>query len=375
MLFPTQLQDILAKIDKVDPVAYSRNRNYTDGAVTGLSPYISRGVISVKQVLENVLSRGYHPAAIEPFIKELAWREYFQRTWQTLEDDIFEDIRIVRNGLWRKGVPLSILKASTGIEAVDDAISNLYNTGYMHNHLRMYTASITSNISRCHWTEGAKWMYYHLLDGDIASNTCSWQWVTGHFSNKQYYCNQENINTYTGSYQRGTFLDVPYSDLPAAEIPQHLSDISIPELQTVLPEKKVPELDPGLPLLVYNSYNLDPLWRSKQKANRLLLLEPSHFRVHPVSENVIRFLISLADNIPGIQIFTGEFYEIPHIHKFPEVYSKEHPAFKHYSGIKEQREWIFPSTGRFHSSFFQFWKHHKKNLEGNYLREPLLKTA
>jgi deoxyribodipyrimidine photo-lyase len=72
----------LEKLDEIDPVKYGRTRNYVNGAVTCLSPYISRGVISTKQVLEVVLEKGYPISEIESFVKELCWRDYFQRVGQ-----------------------------------------------------------------------------------------------------------------------------------------------------------------------------------------------------------------------------------------------------------------------------------------------------
>ncbi|MBE2229210.1 MAG: deoxyribodipyrimidine photolyase [Chitinophagaceae bacterium] len=373
MFFPKSYSAILQRMNQADPLAYGRTRNYLNGHITRLSPYISRGVISVKQVLESVLVKGYRLEEIEPFVKELAWREYFQRTWQHLEDGIFEDIRIRRTNTSRKNVPVALLNATTGIEAVDTGIRELVNTGYMHNHMRMYTASIACNIGQTHWPEPARWMYYHLLDGDLASNTCSWQWVSGQFSNKQYYCNQENINKYTGSKQRNSFLDKPYADLPGMEIPASLQEGKIPEWHTPLPETTLAPLDPSLPLLLYNSYNLDPEWRKNMKANRVLLLEPSHFRQFPVSSRVIQFITALGQNIPGLQVFCGELASIPGLHQFPAVYSKEHPAFRHYPGIKDERDWIFPATGRFYDSFFQFWKQQEKFLQAN--RQPVRQTA
>lgn len=374
MQFPTQYEAILSKIDQLDPVEYGRTRNYLNGQVTRLSPYISRGVISVRQILDQVLARGYDPREISAFIKELAWREYFQRTWQVLGDDLFDDIRISRTRITRKQIPASLTTGSTGIEAIDQGIEDLIKTGYMHNHLRMYVASIACNIGHSHWPEAAKWMYYHLLDGDLASNTCSWQWVSGHFSAKPYYCNQENINKFTGSRQTGGFLDTSYEALPGLDIPEALKQSLLPQLETKLPETVVPDLDPALPLLIYNSYNLDPEWKKGMNANRVLLLEPSHFSEFPVSEKVIRFVLELSRNIPGIRVFTGELRQLPHVNKFPEIFSKEHPAFRYYPGIKDQRDWIFPDSGKFHSSFFQFWKYHEKRLSNKPVI-PLLKTA
>ena len=296
-------------------------------------------------------------------IQQLAWREYFQRVWQFMEDDMFDDIRHRYTGIRHKKMPIALTTASTGIESVDNAILELYETGYMHNHLRMYTASIACNISKAHWQVPSEWMYYHLLDGDLASNTCSWQWIAGNFSSKQYFCNQENINKYTGSKQRHTFLDKAYDELPAMDIPGILSKTTSLQLTTSLPDSKISGIDTTLPLLLYTSYNLDPEWRKDIKANRILLLEPSHFRQHPVSEKVVAFILELAKNIEGLQIFVGEVNKIPGINQFPSIYSKEHPAFKHLPGIKDERDWIFPEVNGFYNSFFSFWKKCEQTLK------------
>ena len=207
MTFPTVYEDIIEKMNAIDAIAYGKSRNFINGAVTYLSPYISRGVISTRQVAEMIENKGYTNEQSEKLIQELAWRDYFQRVWQNLEEDMFEDIRHRYTGVKHRNMPTAISNANTGIDAIDKGITTLFETGYMHNHLRMYTASITCNIAKANWQLPAQWMYYHLLDGDLASNTCSWQWVAGSFSSKQYYCNQENINKYTGSNQTGTFLD------------------------------------------------------------------------------------------------------------------------------------------------------------------------
>jgi len=178
-MFNTDYQDILDQMESIDPVAYGKTRNFVDGAVTKLSPYISRGVISTKQVFQSVLDRGFEPKKIEKFIQELAWRDYWQQVWVHRGDDINEDLRREQPNVLNHEMPRSIIEASTGIQTIDEAISAYYETGYLHNHLRMYIASITCNIGGSHWRVPAKWMYYHLLDGDWASNALSWQWVSG----------------------------------------------------------------------------------------------------------------------------------------------------------------------------------------------------
>jgi len=119
----------------------------------------------------------------EKLIQELAWRDYWQQVWIAKGDDINTDLKTTQKSVSNHQVPKAIINASTGIEAVDAAIKELYNTGYMHNHMRMYIASICCNIANSHWLAPAKWMYAHLLDGDCASNQLSWQWVAGAFSN------------------------------------------------------------------------------------------------------------------------------------------------------------------------------------------------
>jgi len=81
-LFTTDYESILDKIERIDPLLYSKTRNYVNGEVTYLSPYVSRGVISTKQILEKLLAKGYKISQIESFVKELCWRDYFQRVGQ-----------------------------------------------------------------------------------------------------------------------------------------------------------------------------------------------------------------------------------------------------------------------------------------------------
>ncbi len=353
--FPTEYPKIIKRLHAIDPLQYAKTRNFTDGAVTYLSPYISRGVISTRQVVENVLKQGHPSKDIQKFVQELAWREYFQRMWKDMGAAIWNDIRRPQPNVLHHQFPISIENAATGIAALDQHIQNLYNTGYMHNHVRMYTASIACNIAKAHWLQPARWLYYNLLDGDIASNTCSWQWVAGSFSTKKYYCNQENINAFTKTEQRHTSLDVGYELLPSLPVPLTLQETKELNLSTTLPIPKEVILDPLLPLVIYNSYNLDPLWRKEMTANRLLVLEPSHFQEYPVSQKVIEFVLQLAQNISDIQIYIGEISDIPNLKFFPSIHSKDHPAFTHYPGIKDELPWMFPSA-KADGSFSVFWK-------------------
>lgn len=190
-----------------------------------------------------------------------------------------------------------------------------------------------------------------------------WQWTAAAFSNKKYYANQENINKYCGTNQHKTFLDVDYSEFPELEIPEVLRETETPMLQTNLPKNEVIEIDNSLPTLIYNFYNLDPFWKSDIKANRLLLLEPSHFEKYPVSDKTIEFVLKLSENIERIQIFTGEFAQLKSEYDLSEIHFKEHPTATHYEGVKEERDWMVPKISGYFPSFFSYWKKCEKPLK------------
>lgn len=361
-LFPTDYESILSKINAIHPEKYSKTRNFLNGDITYLSPYISRGVISTKQLMDAVLKNGFTFLQSEKLIQELAWREYYQRIWQVKKEQIWDDLKQAQPGVDHHDMLNSLLNCDTGIQVIDYQISQLYQLGYVHNHIRMYVASIACNIGKAHWKMPAKWLYYHLLDGDIASNNCSWQWVAASFSSKKYYCNQENINKYTNTNQTDTFLDNTYEQIASIKVPDSLTLTTSIQLNTILPNTKSPILDLSKPTLLYNDYNLDPNWRVNENVNRVLLLEPSHFNANPVSEKVLNFVLALSKNIPDIQVFVGEVSEILALYKGSDfeinelIISKEHPAFEYYPGIKDQRDWMFPSVTGYYPSFFKFWE-------------------
>ena len=307
-MFPLSYVEILQRIRAIDPVKYGSSRNYINGAVTYLSPYISRGVITTKFILSEVLKKGYKPAQIEKFIQELAWRDYWQQLWIAKGHLINEDLKHPQKPVSNRLISKSIVDATTGVEALDNAIKLLYKTGYMHNHLRMYTAAVACNMGYNHWKVPAQWMYYHLLDADWASNALSWQWVSGANANKKYVANQDNINKYCFSTQKNTFLDVPYEAFASMEIPEILKETHEIELKTPLPNPVSLEIDSALPTCIYNFYNLDPLWKKGVSANRILLLEPSHFEAYPVSQKTIDFILNISkENIDSVQVYVGEF--------------------------------------------------------------------
>lgn len=360
--FPTNYEEILNRVKSVDPIKYGSSRNYINGAVSYLSPYISRGVISTKLVFEEVLQRGHPTGRIQKFIQELAWRDYWQQVWITRGDDIDEDIKHRQTSVENTSISRALVAGQTGIKAIDSAIKEFYRTGYLHNHVRMYIASIACNIGKSHWKIPAQWMHYHLLDADWSSNALSWQWVAGSNSNKKYIANQENINKYCFTHQKGTFLDLDYDEIPKMNVPPILKTTTELKLKTPLPRPEKISVNNLLPTFIYNFYNLDPLWRKSSLANRILILSPSHFNKFPVSLKTIEFVIKLAkENIKGIQVFVGEFHDLTSTYDLKDICFKEHPTNFNYEGIEESRDWMFKVKG-YYGSFFSFWNKCKKEL-------------
>ncbi|NME71842.1 FAD-binding domain-containing protein [Flammeovirga aprica] len=360
--FPTAIEVIKNIVQQYSPENYARSRNYIDGEVSYLSPYISRGVISTKYVVEQLVKNGHSLRQNEKFIQELAWRDYWQQIW--MEKDIDQDLKHPQPKVENHGISSVIYNENTSIDILDSHLRELRMHGYLHNHMRMYIAMLTCNIGKSHWKLPAQWMYYHLLDHDWASNALSWQWVAGANSNKKYFANQSNINKYTHTFQKETYLDKTYEELEQMGTPLLLTDFVVPEFKTHLPETDLPIVDTSIPTFTYNSYNLDPNWNDDVNGNRILLLEPSHFEKYPVSDRVLHFIIELSKNIEGIQVFAGEFSALEKHLGDSSIYYKEHPTVRHYKGTQEEREWISNVKG-YYPSFFKFWKYVKKEIFNN----------
>jgi deoxyribodipyrimidine photo-lyase len=200
----------------VQPSAYARTRNHLDGAVTRLSPYLTHGFLAVPEVLAQLRQRFELPLT-HKLVFELGWREYFAHAWRHDGDAIFESLHegVLPDAAYARTLPPDIAHACTGVPVVDEAVRTLYATGYLHNHARMWLASYTVHLRKVHWRAGADWLYAHLLDGDLASNHLSWQWVAGTGSHKPYLFNAENVARYAPPawHSEGTVVDQSYDQL------------------------------------------------------------------------------------------------------------------------------------------------------------------
>ena len=203
----------LARIAAVRPAAYARTRNALDGAVSGLSPYITHGLVTLTEVLDGVMA--HHPIDMQhKFVYELGWRAYFRHVWQHRGAGILKDIHEgpLSADCYSTELPADIRQGCTGVPVIDEAVRTLYATGWLHNHARMWLASYVVHLRKVHWRAGADWLYGHLLDGDLASNHLSWQWVAGTGSSKPYLFNADNVARYAPAawHSPGTVVDATY---------------------------------------------------------------------------------------------------------------------------------------------------------------------
>jgi deoxyribodipyrimidine photo-lyase len=217
-LFPPTLEAARARIAAVRPSDYARSRNALEGAVTRLSPYITHGVVSLPEVLAGVAAR--HRLDVQhKFVFELGWREYFQHVWRHRGDGILHSLHEgpLPEQAYVPELPIDIRQARTGVPVIDQAVRTLYATGYLHNHARMWLASYVVHLRKVHWRAGADWMVAHLLDGDLASNHLSWQWVAGTGSRRPYLFNADNVARYApvAWHSAGTVVDASYEALDA----------------------------------------------------------------------------------------------------------------------------------------------------------------
>ena len=208
-----------ARIARVQPAAYARTRNRLDGAVTGLSPYLTHGLVTLREVLAGVQQRSPLPVQ-HKLVFELGWREFFRHAWAQQGDRILQSLHAgpKPDAAYAHELPADIREARTGVPVVDEAVRTLYATGTLHNHARMWLASYVVHLRHVHWRAGADWLVAHLLDGDLASNHLSWQWVAGTGSHKPYLFNAENVARHAPSawHSEGTVIDRSYEALDEA---------------------------------------------------------------------------------------------------------------------------------------------------------------
>ncbi|MCH7227936.1 FAD-binding domain-containing protein [Haloferula sp. A504] len=243
-----------------DAGKYAGRRNFDFGPddrsnVSTLSPYLRTRLVTEKEVCLAVLER-FARSTVDKFLQEVAWRTYW-KGWLEMRPEVWSRYRLDLEQREHSPEHERAIRGETGIECFDFWVRELIETGYLHNHARMWFAGIWIFTLRLPWQMGADFFLRHLLDGDPASNTLSWRWVAGlHTTGKHYLARASNIKRFTGGRfdpagqldesapalpPDGEFerrdLDFPENPRPGARlgqllIPDDLTPIGMPQVES-----------------------------------------------------------------------------------------------------------------------------------------------
>ena len=186
---------------------YSKLRNFDFGPdnrsnISCLSPYITHGVLNELEVIDKSLKK-FSFVKNEKFIQEVLWRVYW-KGWLELRPEVWSDYLIelkkLRNELKNNQNYINAIEGKTNLECFNQWVNELKENNYLHNHTRMWFASIWIFTLELPWQLGAEFFMKHLYDGDAASNTLGWRWVAGvQTQGKHYLASEWNINKFTNN--------------------------------------------------------------------------------------------------------------------------------------------------------------------------------
>ena len=190
---------------------YSFKRNFDLGPkdksnVSCLSPYISHRLITEYEVAKTVLAK-FPYQKVEKYIQEIFWRVYW-KGWLELRPKVWTDFIEDLKGFKEDDNYKKAINGETQIECFNDWVKELKENNYLHNHTRMWFASIWIFTLNLPWQKGAEFFMKHLFDGDAASNTLSWRWVAGlQTKGKHYVAQSWNISKFTNNKYKNIKLN------------------------------------------------------------------------------------------------------------------------------------------------------------------------
>ncbi|RYD48018.1 MAG: hypothetical protein EOP85_04390 [Verrucomicrobiaceae bacterium] len=246
MICPSSRAGALRQLEEFIPFAglYARDRNHVrpgHAGVSRLSPAIRHRLITEAEVTAAVL-RAHSFGRVEKFVQEVYWRRYW-KSWLSLRPEVWDrylaDLEEERN----PALAEEIEGGNSGNAVIDHFARELVETGYLHNHSRMWLAAWWVHEARLSWQSGAAFFFRHLLDADPASNTLSWRWVAGWQTlGKTYLARRSNLEKYLDPDVLAGLAD----GLPAFENPRELSPGPITKVPITKPEVEQEIPDPGL---------------------------------------------------------------------------------------------------------------------------------
>ena len=276
-------------------IHYSKLRNFDYGPdnrlnISCLSPYISHGVISEIEAI-NMSLKKYSFVKNEKFIQEIFWRIYW-KGWLELRPNIWldyvNDLKKIRENFKNNQNYLNAKEGKTNIECFNYWVNELKNNNYLHNHARMWFASIWIFTLKLPWQLGAEFFMQHLYDGDAASNTLGWRWVAGiQTKGKHYLASEWNIKKFTNN----RFENIKLNENATPVLSSKTYSIENRDFANV----KI--LENKILLIFENNLSFEITDFKNNKFKKIILVDHKNkYRTISLNENVISFKSSLLED-------------------------------------------------------------------------------
>ena len=273
---------------------YSKLRNFDFGPsnrsnVSCLSPYITHGIINELEVINKSLKK-FSFAKNEKFIQEVLWRVYW-KGWLELRPDVWSDYLIeldkIKKEFKNNQSYLDTIEGKTNVDCFNQWVIELKESNYLHNHTRMWFASIWIFTLELPWQLGAEFFMQHLYDGDAASNTLGWRWVAGiQTQGKHYLASEWNINKFTNNRFKNIKLN------------ENAKPISNDKIYSVINKSfKNSEILEDKTLLIFeNNMTFEFSDFKEHKFKKILLVSNNTDRTIKLSEKVLKFKANLLED-------------------------------------------------------------------------------
>jgi len=273
---------------------YSKLRNFDFGPsnrsnVSCLSPYITHGIINELEVINKSLKK-FSFAKNEKFIQEVLWRVYW-KGWLELRPDVWSDYLIeldkIKKEFKNNQSYLDAIEGKTNVDCFNQWVIELKENNYLHNHTRMWFASIWIFTLELPWQLGAEFFMQHLYDGDAASNTLGWRWVAGiQTQGKHYLASEWNINKFTNNRFKNIKLN------------ENAKPISNDKIYSVINKSfKNSEILEDKTLLIFeNNMTFEFSDFKEHKFKKILLVSNNTDRTIKLSEKVLKFKANLLED-------------------------------------------------------------------------------
>ena len=287
--------DRLDKFINENLFEYSRLRNFDYGPknrsnISCLSPYITHGVISELELIKKSLNK-FSFSKNEKFIQEILWRTYW-KGWLELRPNVWTDylseLKKIREEFKANADYKNAIEGKTEIECFNEWVNELKKNNYLHNHTRMWFASIWTFTLNLPWQLGAEFFMKHLYDGDAAANTLGWRWVAGiQTQGKNYLATEWNIKKFTNN----RFNNIKLNENAAPKITNKIYPASKLELNN-------PQNFEEKNLLVFeNNLSFEITDFNNQKFKKIFLISNKNKnRTIELSEKVIKFKSQLIED-------------------------------------------------------------------------------